>query len=59
MNSQHDDDSTPAVEPDTTSDPSLDDETGHDWESEGGATPDGPATHPAGGEPDSDEAVDD
>ncbi|MCL8026965.1 hypothetical protein [Nocardioides bruguierae] len=35
---------TPEVEPDTTSDPSLDDENGSDWADEGGATEEGPAT---------------
>lgn len=40
MNNEH----TPDTEPDTTSDPALDDEQGKDWTSEGGATPQGPAT---------------
>lgn len=33
--------------PDHTSDPALDDTEGHDWSDEGGATPEGPATHVA------------
>jgi hypothetical protein len=36
-----------ATEPDTESDPSLDDGTNADWTAEGGATPSGPATDPA------------
>ncbi len=41
-----------SAEPDTThahgdkiSDPAHNDRIGHDWADEGGATPDGPATH--------------
>lgn len=34
----------PAVEPDTQSDPSLDDGSSTDWSSEGGAATEGPAT---------------
>ena len=32
------------AEPDVISDPAKDNEPGHDWTSEGGATPTGPAT---------------
>lgn len=32
------------AEPDVTSDPARDDETGGDWTTEGGATEQGPAT---------------
>ncbi len=39
-----DDDTTTAA--DTQSDPSLDDGESTDWSSEGGATPQGPATAP-------------
>jgi hypothetical protein len=34
------------TEPDTESDPSLDDGRSADWTAEGGATPSGPATDP-------------
>ncbi|MFC5677456.1 hypothetical protein [Aeromicrobium endophyticum] len=37
-------DDTPAVAPDTQSDPSLDDGDSTDWSSEGGAATEGPAT---------------
>jgi hypothetical protein len=37
-------DEKPAVEPDTQSDPSLDDGDSTDWSSEGGAATEGPAT---------------
>ena len=34
----------PRVEDDNLSDPAHDDEEGHDWSGEGGATQEGPAT---------------
>lgn len=34
-----------ALVPDHESDPAHNDEPGQDWVDEGGATPDGPATH--------------
>jgi len=40
----HQSDETPPVDPDTESDPGLDDETGSEWASEGGAVEEGPAT---------------
>ena len=38
------DDTTPAVAPDTQSDPALDNGDSTDWSSEGGAATEGPAT---------------
>ncbi|SFH88614.1 hypothetical protein [Nocardioides psychrotolerans] len=41
------DDTTPEPQPDTTSDPSLDDGESSDWTGEGGAATAGPATDAA------------
>ena len=39
-------DGTAGPSADHVSDPALNDELGHDWTDEGGATPSGPATEP-------------
>lgn len=45
------DDKSQDIEPDTQSDPALDDGPSTDWSSEGGATAEGPATDSADGTP--------
>ncbi|MBK0418600.1 hypothetical protein JD276_06075 [Leucobacter sp. CSA1] len=47
----------PPVESDVVSDPARSDDVGSDWSTEGGATPDGPATAETAGEEEGEEGL--